>query len=432
MLLHAAPPLIPGVPTADKLHVWTLTNYTQCVVLDADLMFLKPIDDVFGGTAELTIAHHPYDHLQAQCGVPVEARGIAAMIVMRPNLATYAALMRYLLRRFKAEQLLYSDQTGLMCFFGNRSRTLPCPYLYDVSMMTESFLPRWTRNCRTLCGSTCSKLYRYLRRMPQPRRQARLRGDAFVQRHCDWPTVAANAHAVHFKGNTKPWPSAIKAQCRLLHMACPLCMSQPSGRLRLSRRISSFGRKLGAARRSAIWRLHERPMAPARLLARRLPVANLVSQVLHAIHADGREVECAPSRLTSYAPRDLYGMCNCARLPEYACKGERSIDRLSSSASDRCTTSTSIRYNLVNSSPRDWGAQCDTHHKRTSSRRTRLMSRETSDKVRLVGLNQRHVALASTGGRHGQGDGRRRGRSTTAIDAVVSPRVDHRQRSYSR
>lgn len=225
MLLHAAPPLIPGVPTADKLHVWTLTNYTQCVVLDADLMFLKPIDDVFGGTAELTIAHHPYDHLQAQCGVPVEARGIAAMIVMRPNLATYAALMRYLLRRFKAEQLLYSDQTGLMCFFGNRSRTLPCPYLYDVSMMTESFLPRWTRNCRTFvrqhvlknCLPDISDGCRSLagRHVCEETR-------IHVQRHCDWPTVAANAHAVHFKGNTKPWPSAIKAQCRLLRHGMPI------------------------------------------------------------------------------------------------------------------------------------------------------------------------------------------------------------------
>ena len=149
MVLRPAPPLIPGVPTADKLHVWKLTNYSQCVVLDADLLVIKPIDCLFGGDSELTVAHHPYDHLQAQCGVPVGSRGIAAMIVIRPSFETYTAMMKYLLQRFKAEQLLYSDQTGVMCFFGNRSSTLPCAFLYDVSMMTDNFLPRWTKNCRT-------------------------------------------------------------------------------------------------------------------------------------------------------------------------------------------------------------------------------------------------------------------------------------------
>ena len=36
VLLHPTPPLIPGVPTADKLQAWKLTEYTQCLVLDVD------------------------------------------------------------------------------------------------------------------------------------------------------------------------------------------------------------------------------------------------------------------------------------------------------------------------------------------------------------------------------------------------------------
>ena len=224
MLLRAAPPLIPGVPTADKLHVWSLTDYTQCVVLDADLMFLKPIDDLFGRSAELTIAHHPYDHLQAQCGVPVAARGIAAMILMRPDMSTYHALMQFLRRRFKAEQLLYSDQTGLMCFFGNRSRTLPCSYLYDVSMMADSFLPRWVRNCRAfgrqhLLKNCLSDIADGCRSLAGGRLCEESR--AHMQGQCHWPSVAASAHAVHFKGNKKPWPSASKLECRLMKHGMP-------------------------------------------------------------------------------------------------------------------------------------------------------------------------------------------------------------------
>ena len=224
MLIHPAPPLIPGVPTADKLLVWTLTNYTQLAVLDADMMFLRPIDSLFGGDAEFTVAHHPYDHLQAQCGVPIASRGIAALFVLRPHLATYEALMRYLLRRFRAEQLLYSDQTGLMCFFGNRSRTLPCPYVYDVSMTFREWLPRWTKNCRTFvrqhvlrnCLPDVANGCR-----PYAQRSVCDETNAHVSRSCAWPSVAAGVHAVHFKGTTKPFPSSAHHFCRLFRFGRP-------------------------------------------------------------------------------------------------------------------------------------------------------------------------------------------------------------------
>lgn len=224
MIIHHTPPIIPGVPTADKLLVWKLTNYSQLAVVDADVMFIRPIDELFGGDAEFTIAHHPYDHLQAQCGVDLTARGIAALFIMRPHAATYDALISYLLRRFKQEQLLYSDQTGLMCFFGNRSRTLPCPYVYDVSMTFHDWLPRWTKNCR-------AHVQRHVLKNCLPdiadgcrslaRRSICDETSRHVRSVCAWPTVASDSRAIHFKGTTKPFVSADKPFCRHMRHGKP-------------------------------------------------------------------------------------------------------------------------------------------------------------------------------------------------------------------
>lgn len=213
LILHPMPPIIPGVPTADKLHAWRLTNYTKCAILDVDMMVLQPIDDVFTVSSELTIAHHPYDHLQAQCGINVRERGIAALMVIRPSLVTYASLITYLLRRFRPDQLLYSDQTGLMCFFTNRTVTLPCHYVFDISMTTEGWLPRWMSNCRAYgkqhvlrnclsdvkdgcksvaSGHMCDETTEH------------------IQRTCRWPTNSSGVHAFHFKGSKKPWRIAEK------------------------------------------------------------------------------------------------------------------------------------------------------------------------------------------------------------------------------
>jgi hypothetical protein len=219
ILIHPAPPLIPGVPTADKLLVWKLTNYSQLAVIDADLMFVRPIDALFGGGTELTAAHHPYDHLQAQCDVPIAARGIAALLVVRPNLGTYSALMSYLLRRFRKEQLLYSDQTGVMCYFGGRSRTLPCPYVFDVAMTSGEWLPKWERNCHKHARA-------HVLRNCLPDVTDRCEShahlgicnetSAHVRRECTWSSVSPEVHAIHFKGTKKPWVSATHTSCRSL------------------------------------------------------------------------------------------------------------------------------------------------------------------------------------------------------------------------
>ena len=224
MIIQPAPPIIPGVPTADKLMVWKLTNYSQLAVIDADVMFIRSIDGLFGGDSEFTIAHHPYDHLQAQCGVEIASRGIAALFVLRPNAATYDALMAYLLRRFKQEQLLYSDQTGLMCFFGNRTRTLPCAYVYDVSMTYAAWLPKWTKNCRTYahqhilknCLPDIADGCRSL-----ARRSTCHATSLHVSTSCAWPAVANDVHAVHFKGTNKPFANSGKAFCRSLRYGKP-------------------------------------------------------------------------------------------------------------------------------------------------------------------------------------------------------------------
>ena len=74
------PPLLPGVPTVDKLHAFALTQYRALAALDNDMLVLRdPHAALFGPAADsgqagghhdgapspLTMAHHPYDFAQA-------------------------------------------------------------------------------------------------------------------------------------------------------------------------------------------------------------------------------------------------------------------------------------------------------------------------------------------------------------------------------
>lgn len=146
IVVHRVPPIFDGFPTADKLYAWNLVQYAKILMLDADVMAIRPIDDIFDHAEELTIAHHSYDHLQGQCGLPLQSRGVAAMFVLRPSAQTFASLLRFIKDRFKGDRLLYADQTGLACFFANRSRTLPAPYLYDLSNpLRVPGLAKWER-----------------------------------------------------------------------------------------------------------------------------------------------------------------------------------------------------------------------------------------------------------------------------------------------
>ena len=60
VILHSIPPLVLGVPTIDKLHAWRLTNYTRLAVIDADLLAVRSLDDLFANRG-FSVAHHPYD-----------------------------------------------------------------------------------------------------------------------------------------------------------------------------------------------------------------------------------------------------------------------------------------------------------------------------------------------------------------------------------
>ena len=237
VIFHSTPVLFEGVPTADKFEAWRLTKYRRVVVLDSDVMALKPLDDLFEMPEQFVIAHHPYDQLQAQCGIAPANRGIAAMFVMSPNLTTYSELLLYVRRRFTLSQLTYSDQTGLVCFFANRTRTLPCSYLYEpANPLYSPGIRRYMKECRMygkqnvlrncLAGSPdgCAS-WNPATACEEVRQN--------LQTRCLWPNVYSEVHAVHFKGKSKPWPSMQQRTmaCRHLRIGLPVVFTNArSGR----------------------------------------------------------------------------------------------------------------------------------------------------------------------------------------------------------
>ena len=158
------------------------------------------------------------------------------MFVLSPDLATYAKLLAYVRRRFAGTQLTYSDQTGLMCFFGQRAHTLPCAYLYEpANPLYNPGLKRYMKECRVygkqnvlrncLAGTQdgCSSW--------EPRvgcEQVRQN----LENNCAWPKVYSEVHAVHFKGKSKPWPSMMRRTmgCRHLRLGMPIVREASTGR----------------------------------------------------------------------------------------------------------------------------------------------------------------------------------------------------------
>ena len=223
-ILHSIPILVPGVPPADKLHAWRLTNYSKVLVLDADVMVLQSLDAAFDYDEEFAVALHPHDMIQAQCGLPAEQRGVSAMFVARPNLATFDALTAYV-RTFNSFHLQhFSEQTALVCYFANRSTTLPQGYLFDIANPLHSpGASKWLLNCvafgaeqmrraclpgRGTCSSFATKSYAFSA------------CGAIIERvksHYEWSRVAGSVRAVHFKGKVKPWASEAHKQSVQCH-----------------------------------------------------------------------------------------------------------------------------------------------------------------------------------------------------------------------
>ena len=212
-------PTSPGVPTLDKLHAWALTDYTSLAFLDSDVMAVAPLD-VFDAARNvsnargLIIARHPYDAVQAKCGLPLERRGVTALFLMHPSAVLFELLTRHATRTnnpwWDVVQTRHTpEQTGLACYFHEYSSltTLPCRYLYDVANpyhvvgghhhrgCLRHGAARWSDAGSTHCAAVAER----------------------VASDCLWEGHAHEVRAVHFKGSMKPWTN-VQPRCkRLVH-----------------------------------------------------------------------------------------------------------------------------------------------------------------------------------------------------------------------
>lgn len=219
-----------GIPSADKLHAWQLIEYARVLVIDSDIMVLRNLDEAFDMDPSETfvMAHHSYELQQAQCGIPLEKRGVGALFVLRPNMDTFPRLVASL-NQFNEYHLAHaSEQTALACFFRNQSRTLPCGFLFDLSAPigdTCTLRRPWTecmrqqfKYCRafgpTLLVNGCKitppeRCHRYA-----PGKRLCRAMYNHVATCGEWHSQVAKIKAVHFKGKVKPWVNLQK--CRMV------------------------------------------------------------------------------------------------------------------------------------------------------------------------------------------------------------------------
>jgi len=132
--------------TFTKFHCWTLTQYTKCVFLDADMMAMQNSDELFS---------HP--ELTGACDVGWPDCFNSGMFVFVPSQDTYGRLIQQ------------SETSG--SFDGGDQGIL------------NSFFPNWNR-VSFIYNMTASSTYTYL--------------PAYKQ-------YGANVKLVHFLGATKPW-----------------------------------------------------------------------------------------------------------------------------------------------------------------------------------------------------------------------------------
>ncbi|XP_026218811.1 glycogenin-1b [Anabas testudineus] len=138
--------------TFTKLHCWTLTHYSKCVFLDADILVLSNIDELFD-REELSAAPDP--------GWPDCFN--SGVFVFCPSMETYGKLLQYCIEHGSFDG---GDQGVLNGFFSNWATadiSKHLPFIYNLSSIA---------------------IYTYL--------------PAFKQ-------YGGNAKVVHFLGKTKPW-----------------------------------------------------------------------------------------------------------------------------------------------------------------------------------------------------------------------------------
>jgi len=120
--------------TFTKLHVWTLTQYTKCVYLDADTLVVRNCDDIFDKFDEFSAA--------PDAGWPDCFN--SGVFVFRPNLNTFKSLVR-----FAGENGSFDggDQGLLNRYFKNWARgdiNKHLPFLYNMcATSTYTYLPAY-------------------------------------------------------------------------------------------------------------------------------------------------------------------------------------------------------------------------------------------------------------------------------------------------
>ena len=232
-----AQPILAGVPSADKLELLKLTQYRKIMFIDSDVLVVDALDGLFERTQALSIAHHPYDLVQAQCGVAPRQRGVSALYVIRPNQTDFHELRSYFQDK-NAWQMHRSgsEQTALVCHYKASSRldTLPCSVLFDLGTPKHVRRGQAWRTCLHLSGageSVCDQA-------------------AVLSEQCSWPKVGREVRAIHFKGKMKPWHHGCGAELRDTYRVHTVC-SRPARPQRSRCTTVSGGTKVqkAAARR---------------------------------------------------------------------------------------------------------------------------------------------------------------------------------------
>ena len=217
MQLTEVASILRDFPSIDKLVAFTFTRYRRIVFIDVDLLILRDMSRLFDTPASrssaerLTMAHHPYDLVQGmRCGIPLEQRGVGAILGLSPNKSAYPALVASILGDCAADHDMcrhYSEQLFLSCTFYTRGllETLPCSFLYDVS------LPRY-QSRRAHGVRNCMLNVHRLSNGSMGRRECNAIAN-HVGNDCLWQHAYRDVHAVHFKGKIKPWAFLKRPSC---------------------------------------------------------------------------------------------------------------------------------------------------------------------------------------------------------------------------
>ena len=132
--IATVPPLLLGTACFEKLHAWRLP-FKRVAMLDADVVVLQPLDDLFTRAEEFLIARHPGGGLgQAQCGLPKERWGIGVFFVLQPNLTAFSALSAFATGPMLNLPALetFSEQILLPCYFASASHTMHPRWLWET------------------------------------------------------------------------------------------------------------------------------------------------------------------------------------------------------------------------------------------------------------------------------------------------------------